>query len=79
MTLYLVCKLSRKEETINKKSYTFFITSHKEKSTYQLTFFKPVVVGCISLLKPIAKLWWLSNRNFLKLYKEKLLIELQKQ
>lgn len=76
MTLYLVCKLFRKEETTNKKSYTFFITSHKEKSTYQLTPFKPVVVGYISLLKTIVKLWWLNNRNSPKLYKEKLLIEL---
>lgn len=55
MTLHLVRQLSKNGKTSNKKFYTFFMTSHKEKTIYRLTSSKLVVVAYTSLLKAIKK------------------------
>lgn len=55
MALHLVRQLFRNKKTSDTKFYTSFVTSYKEKTIYQSTLFKLVVVEYTSLLEAIKK------------------------
>lgn len=57
MTSYLICQLSKNKKPFGKQFYVFFIINNEKKITYQLKFFKAVMVDCTSLLKVIGKPW----------------------